>query len=72
MPPFTPSSHAAGVLTNYPPVERWDDWTEYDPAAWPTEGRPQIHAGSDDLLQLRGSLRAPGLCGQAGSQYPQV
>src|SRR3989441_3818597 len=35
MPPFTPSSHAAGLLTNYPPVERWDDWTEYDPAAWP-------------------------------------
>src|SRR5438105_470505 len=35
MPPFTPSSHAAGLLTNYPPVERWDEWTEYDPAAWP-------------------------------------
>ena len=37
MPPFTPSSHAAGLLTNYPPVERWDDWTEYDPAAWPNK-----------------------------------
>ena len=35
MRPFTPSSHAAGLLTHYPPVERWDDWTEYDPAAWP-------------------------------------
>jgi len=35
MPPFTSSSYAAGMLTNYPPVERWDDWTEYDPAAWP-------------------------------------
>src|SRR5262245_28614976 len=32
MPPFTPSSHAAGLLTNYPPVERWDDWAEYDSA----------------------------------------
>jgi anaerobic selenocysteine-containing dehydrogenase len=24
-----------GGLTNYPPFERWDDWTEYDPKAWP-------------------------------------
>ncbi len=22
-------------LTNYPPVERWDDWEEYDANAWP-------------------------------------
>jgi anaerobic selenocysteine-containing dehydrogenase len=22
-------------LTNYPPVEKWDDWVEYDPKAWP-------------------------------------
>jgi anaerobic selenocysteine-containing dehydrogenase len=22
-------------LSSYPPVEKWDDWTEYDPAAWP-------------------------------------
>ena len=35
MPPLTPSSHAAVLLTNYPPVERWDDWTEYDPADSP-------------------------------------
>ena len=35
MPPFLPSSHTAGLLTNYAPVERWDDWTEYDPAVWP-------------------------------------
>ncbi len=26
---------ASGGLANYPPVERWNDWTEYDPAAWP-------------------------------------
>ena len=25
----------AGGLRSYPPVERWDDWEEYDPAAWP-------------------------------------
>ena len=23
------------VLRHSPPVERWDSWTEYDPAAWP-------------------------------------
>ncbi|HLX86530.1 MAG TPA: molybdopterin-dependent oxidoreductase [Terriglobales bacterium] len=22
-------------LSSYPPVEKWDDWTEYDAAAWP-------------------------------------
>src|SRR3989337_857115 len=22
-------------LASYPPVERWDDWTEYDAASWP-------------------------------------
>ncbi len=22
-------------LTNYPPPEKWDDWTEYDAASWP-------------------------------------
>jgi len=25
----------AGGLRSYPPAERWDDWTEYDPAHWP-------------------------------------
>ncbi len=24
-----------GGLASYPPVERWDDWVEYDPLAWP-------------------------------------
>lgn len=24
-------------LTNYPPVEKWDDWVEYDPKEWPTK-----------------------------------
>ena len=23
------------TLQSYPPIERWDDWTEYDPAQWP-------------------------------------
>ncbi|MDE3135049.1 MAG: molybdopterin-dependent oxidoreductase [Acidobacteriota bacterium] len=25
----------AGGLTNYPSADRWDDWTENDPAQWP-------------------------------------
>src|SRR5260370_33379805 len=25
----------AGGLSAFPPVERWNDWVEYDPAAWP-------------------------------------
>jgi anaerobic selenocysteine-containing dehydrogenase len=25
----------AGGLASYPPVERWEDWEEYDPVAWP-------------------------------------
>ena len=24
-----------GGLASYPPVERWSDWEEYDPIAWP-------------------------------------
>jgi anaerobic selenocysteine-containing dehydrogenase len=24
-----------GRLSNYPPVEKWDDWVEYDAKAWP-------------------------------------
>ncbi len=30
-PPATPR----GPLSLFPPVERWDDWQEYDAAAWP-------------------------------------
>jgi len=25
----------SGGLASFPPVERWSDWEEYDPAAWP-------------------------------------
>ena len=32
---FVPLQNLDGQLTNFPPVERWEDWTEYDPAAWP-------------------------------------
>ncbi len=31
IPPFDPSA----ALTSAPPPSRWDDWTEFDPAAWP-------------------------------------
>lgn len=32
-----PTATLAGSqeLRDYPPVERWQDWTEYDPKAWP-------------------------------------
>ncbi len=26
---------ASGGLASYPPVEKWDDWVEYDTAQWP-------------------------------------
>jgi anaerobic selenocysteine-containing dehydrogenase len=25
----------AGGLASFPPADRWDDWTEYDPSQWP-------------------------------------
>jgi anaerobic selenocysteine-containing dehydrogenase len=25
----------AGGLASYPPSDRWEDWTEYDPTQWP-------------------------------------
>lgn len=33
--PFPPSTTPTAELTNYPPVEKWDNWVEYDPKAWP-------------------------------------
>jgi anaerobic selenocysteine-containing dehydrogenase len=35
----------SGGLASYPPVERWDDWVEYDPTAWPrkVERRYELH-----------------------------
>ena len=35
MSTLVPLNASEGQLVNFPPVERWDDWTEYDPAAWP-------------------------------------
>jgi anaerobic selenocysteine-containing dehydrogenase len=29
----------AGGLRSFPPIERWDDWEEYDPVAWPRKER---------------------------------
>ena len=31
----TPHPAVPNGLTNYPPVEKWDDWVEYDSKAWP-------------------------------------
>jgi anaerobic selenocysteine-containing dehydrogenase len=37
IPEQLPIQHTAAGdrLAQYPPPERWDDWTEWDPAAWP-------------------------------------
>ena len=32
--PLVEKGEAAG-LSSYPPVEKWDEWEEYDPKAWP-------------------------------------
>lgn len=37
MPLFAPSDQPVIGLQNFPPVSRWDDWTEYDPATWPNK-----------------------------------
>lgn len=29
----------AGGLASFPPADRWDDWEEYDPVAWPRKVR---------------------------------
>ena len=29
----------SGALADFPPLERWDDWEEYDPAFWPKKVR---------------------------------
>jgi anaerobic selenocysteine-containing dehydrogenase len=34
-PPPTPQRAIPTGLTNYPPPQKWDDWVEYDPKAWP-------------------------------------
>jgi anaerobic selenocysteine-containing dehydrogenase len=31
----SPISQSPPTLANYPPVEKWADWVEYDPQAWP-------------------------------------
>ena len=39
-------------------VERWDDWEEYDAAAWPRKVKRRYSLDPDHLLQLRGGVRA--------------
>ena len=54
-------------LVNYPPVEKWDDWVEYDTAAVAAQGRKALPDHSDDLLQLRSGVRS-GRGGRKGHQ----
>jgi anaerobic selenocysteine-containing dehydrogenase len=33
--PLTNVTHPDGRMSSYPPPDRWNDWVEYDPKAWP-------------------------------------
>ena len=35
MSPHDPASMSVTPLESFPPIERWDDWVEYDAKAWP-------------------------------------
>ena len=35
MPSHDPKEFSVTPLESFPPMDAWDDWTEYDPAAWP-------------------------------------
>ncbi len=35
MSPHDPLTLRVTPLESFPPIEKWDDWVEYDPAAWP-------------------------------------
>ena len=34
---------ASSALASYPPVEKWDDWVEYDTAQWPRKVEKHCH-----------------------------
>ncbi|MCA9972577.1 MAG: hypothetical protein KC425_20290, partial [Anaerolineales bacterium] len=33
--PLTKVAHPDGRFSYYPPVDKWDDWIEYDGKSWP-------------------------------------
>ena len=44
--PLNPDAQALDVssaLASYPPVEKWDDWVEYDTAQWPRKVEKHCH-----------------------------
>src|ERR1043165_9570210 len=44
--PLNPDAQAldgARALASYPPVEKWDDWVEYDTAQWPRKVEKHCH-----------------------------
>ena len=55
-------------LAAFPPKERWDDWVELSLAGLAGPRRAALHAGADDLLQLRVGLRAARLRRQGTGQ----
>jgi hypothetical protein len=48
LPSLTPDSS----LTKFPPMDQWDDWTEYEATEHPKTGKAQLHHCSYDLFQL--------------------
>jgi hypothetical protein len=74
--PLHPSAlrlEAPNGLLSYPPVEKWDDWIEYDPAHWP---RSTIRSSQRFALTARPpavssalSIRKP--CASADSKATQ-
>ena len=59
-------------LSSCPPVEKWDDWVEFDPEAWPRRVEKHYQLGSHHLLQLRIGVRAAGLRRQGNGRDRQV
>ena len=59
-------------LASFPPKERWDDWVELDPKAWPERVERRSMLVADDLLQLRIGLRAARLRRSRDARGAQV
>ena len=50
---------------SYPPVERWDDWEEYDPKAWPQKVKRRYALIPTICFNCEAALRAARLRRQA-------
>ena len=55
-----------------PPVEKWDDWVEYDPEEWPKRVEKHFQIVPTICFQLRIGVRAAGLYQQGNRQDREV